>query len=323
MWRTFFGIFAAVSALTAQQVRVAKWPGDRRAAISLTFDDGMDTHLDIARPILKKHGLNGTFYVTTGREVWSKRLPEWKALAAEGNEIGNHTVWHPCLLPQITPHSQDFTPEKMERNVLDAARDIEEEIGGHRGLTFAYPCGNLTFGPPEEQAANTPRFFGYVAQCCFAARGYGTGGAAQDPAEMSVLNVTDLGITDSKSYIELLAMAEPALKAGTWGVFCFHGVGGEWLAISRETFEELASYLERHREIWTATFGDAVRYIQERKALGIEMVRADTSAVELALKWPLDRRIYDVPLTLKVDFGGGRTKLVDVPPGTARMRVER
>ena len=42
------------------------WPGDRSAAISLTFDDAMQTHLDNAGPILKKHGLNGTFFAITG-----------------------------------------------------------------------------------------------------------------------------------------------------------------------------------------------------------------------------------------------------------------
>jgi hypothetical protein len=41
---------------------------------------------------------------------WEKRKPEWKQLAQAGDELANHTVHHPCLLPQITPHSQDYTP---------------------------------------------------------------------------------------------------------------------------------------------------------------------------------------------------------------------
>ena len=70
----------------APSVSVARWPQDRTAAISLTFDDGIDTHLDHVGPILKKHHLNGTFFVATALGPWEKRKAEWKQLAADGNE---------------------------------------------------------------------------------------------------------------------------------------------------------------------------------------------------------------------------------------------
>jgi len=356
MWRETVLVLLAAAGLCGQQlrivaspgaapdvpkVRVARWPGEHQAAISLTFDDGIDTHLDIAGPILKKHGLAGTFFVNTDRGAWQHRLDTWKRLAADGNEIANHTVHHPCLLPTITPHSQDFTPTMMERDVLDSAREIEEKIGAGRGLTFAYPCGNLTFGPPADQARNTPLFFQYVAACCFAARGYGAGGAAQDPDEINVLNVTDLGMTTGKSFSELLEMAQPALRAGLWGVYGFHGVGGDWLSVSADSFDELTAYLARHPEIWTATFGDGVRYIQERQALGMEVTRTGAGAIEIGLKWPLDRRIFDLPLTLRIEVPaagataradgnavavrsveGGQALLVDVKPGTVKLVID-
>jgi peptidoglycan/xylan/chitin deacetylase (PgdA/CDA1 family) len=356
MWRETVLVLLAAAGLCGQQVRVvaspgavpgvpkvtvARWPGERQAAISLTFDDGIDTHLDIAGPILKKHGLAGTFFVNTDRGAWQHRLDAWKRLAADGNEIANHTVHHPCLLPAITPRSQDFTPAMMERDILDSAREIEEKIGAGRGLTFAYPCGNLAFGPPADQARNTPRFFQYVAACCFAARGYGAGGAAQDPDEINVLNVTDLGMTTGKSFSELLEMAQPALRAGTWGVYGFHGVGGDWLWVSADSFDELTAYLARHPEIWTATFGDGVRYIQERQALGMAVTRTGAGAIEIGLKWPLDRRIFDLPLTLRIEVPaagttaradgnavavrsveGGQALLVDVKPGTVKLVIE-
>src|SRR5579864_436132 len=107
----FWLMTAFVAAGTAQnvapRVSITRWPQDRSAAISLTFDDGINTDLDYAGPILKKHHLNGTFFVTTGMGPWEKRKAEWKQLALDGNELANHTVHHPCLLPQITPHSQD------------------------------------------------------------------------------------------------------------------------------------------------------------------------------------------------------------------------
>jgi len=327
----------------APKVSVTRWPQDRVAAISLTFDDGIDSHIDHAGPILKKHHLNGTFFVATGMGPWEKRKSEWKQLAADGNELANHTVHHPCLLPQITPHSQDYTPQMMEAEIKDAAREIQLATGSQRGLTFAYPCGNMSFGKPQDEVKNAALYARYVAENSFGARAYGAGGA-QGPEDLNVLGISDLGFTADKDCPSLLDMARPAVQAHNWGVYAFHGVGGDWLAITPETLDELAGYYERHAEIWTATFGDVLRYIQENKAAGIQISKSDANSVSVAMTWPMDKKIYDVPLTLKVEVpqawkdvsatGDGkalnaritdRTKgtviLVDVPAGTGEVRI--
>ena len=102
---------AALAQEAIPKASVTRWPQDRVAAISLTFDDGINTDLDFVAPILAKHHLTGTFFVATAMGPWEKRKTEWKQLAQAGNELANHTVHHPCLLPQITPHSQDYTPK--------------------------------------------------------------------------------------------------------------------------------------------------------------------------------------------------------------------
>jgi peptidoglycan/xylan/chitin deacetylase (PgdA/CDA1 family) len=282
-------------------VTVARWPGDRLAAISLTFDDAMNTQLDNVAPILKKHQLTGTFFVSTGRSAWTARKKDWQQLATDGNEIGNHTVNHPCLLKEIEPHSQDYTPEMMEAEVRDATVEIVKTIGSHRGLVFAYPCGNTSFGPPREQARNQALYLTYVSHYAFAARGYETGGA-QDPDDMNILTIRDVGITEGKDFGSLLHMTEAAVAANNWGVYCFHGVGGEWLAIKAEALDELAGYLERHSEIWTTSFGDAVRYIQERKASSLETRQSGDGSFDVRLSWPLEKEIYDLPLTLRIEL---------------------
>jgi hypothetical protein len=127
-------------------------------------------------------------------------------------------------------------------------------------------------------------------------------------------------------------------------VYCFHGVGGDWLSITQETLDELAGYLERHPEIWTATFGDVLRYTQERKALLMQLTQSDATSISIALQWPMDKQIYDLPLTLKVELPAtwakvtasgdgnslaarivdrtkGTTLLVDVPAQTQSLRI--
>jgi peptidoglycan/xylan/chitin deacetylase (PgdA/CDA1 family) len=323
----------------------ATWPGDRTAAISLTFDDAMATQLDNVGPILKKYGIHGTFFVITGTEDWRNRTAEWKRLSVQGNEIGGHTVNHPCLLPKSKPHAQDYTPAMMEAEIRDSAQTILTEIGEQRGLTFAYPCGNMSFGPPTEQTRNAALYQRYVSEHYFAARSYSGpqsrwgGTAAAD--ELSILNVPDLGFTADHGFPELIEMAEPGLRNHRWDIFTFHGIGGEWLSVSTEALEELAAYLARHNEIWTATFGDGVRYIQESKALGIHAAKAGDGEATFDLSWPLDAKTYDLPVTLKWPLPegwksaqafiedkpvvmsarqAGRVLLLDVPPGTGSVR---
>ncbi len=322
------------------------WPGDRTAAISLTFDDAMQSQIDHAGPVLAKHHLPGTFFVITGpSSTWRSRADDWRRLAAEGNEIASHTVNHPCLLERIQPHSQNYTAEMMHAELRDSAREIRARLGAERGLTFAYPCGNMSFGPPAEQARNQALHTDFVAESYFAARSYGRVGEGVVPEELNILTVPDLGATAGKFFPDLLAKMEPAVRQHQWGIFSFHGVGGGWLSVSTETLDELACYLERHAEIWTATFGDAIRYIQESKALEVRPARQAERAAEFSLTWPLDAKVFDLPVTLQWELppdwtacraeadgrplpctvppnASPKTALVDVPPQTRALRFE-
>ena len=46
---------------------ITKWSDDKKAALSITFDDGIINQLTIARPILDKYDLKGTFFIITGK----------------------------------------------------------------------------------------------------------------------------------------------------------------------------------------------------------------------------------------------------------------
>jgi len=82
-----------------------------------------------------------------------------------------------------------------------------------------------------------------------------------------------------------------------------------------------------------------VRYIQESQALGIHQAEYTARAVQFELNWPLDPRIFNLPLTLKWQLPGGSTScaaaadgkpvsvknngsvmLFDVPPQTKLLR---
>ncbi|MCA6075113.1 polysaccharide deacetylase family protein [Fulvivirga sedimenti] len=46
---------------------ITKWPDDKKAALSITFDDGIINQLTVARPIMDQYNLKGTFFIITGK----------------------------------------------------------------------------------------------------------------------------------------------------------------------------------------------------------------------------------------------------------------
>jgi peptidoglycan/xylan/chitin deacetylase (PgdA/CDA1 family) len=100
--------------------------------VSLTFDDALPDQYQ-ARPMLAQHGMHGTFYVNTGyvgtTEMTWNQLSDF---AADGNEIGGHTVHHVALT------TVDTTTATHE--VCDDRQAIISH--GFTVTSFAYPSGD-------------------------------------------------------------------------------------------------------------------------------------------------------------------------------------
>ncbi len=71
------------------------WNG-KSCAVVLTYDDAIDIDLDNVVPALDSLLLKATFYIIGASPVVAKRLDEWRRIAAEGHELGNHALFHPC-----------------------------------------------------------------------------------------------------------------------------------------------------------------------------------------------------------------------------------
>ena len=92
-----FLIFPCAAAGCAHaQENAITWPNGASVAVSLTYDDALDSQLDHAVPALETFGFKATFYVTVGSASVRDRLNEWRSLARSGHELGNHTIYHPC-----------------------------------------------------------------------------------------------------------------------------------------------------------------------------------------------------------------------------------
>ena len=73
-----------------------QWPENKKAAFCLTFDDGQDSHLDVAIPLLESFNVKATFYCPGNSESLHNRTSEWKLIVDNGHELGNHSLFHPC-----------------------------------------------------------------------------------------------------------------------------------------------------------------------------------------------------------------------------------
>jgi peptidoglycan-N-acetylglucosamine deacetylase len=260
-------LFSVCAAAPAQNAPF-HWPGGASAAVSLTYDDGIDGHLDNVVPDLEKAGLRGTFYVPGNSASLRRRLTEWRAAAARGHEIGNHKIFHPCLrhIPGIertfvTPETalegysvKRIAEEIRTMNTLLLALDGKDE------RTLAYTCGDELAGGVSYVDAIHPMFP--------AARGYRRGGKTlSDSRTLDPHRVGSWAAQDVTGK-ELIAWVEEAAQSGSFAVFCFHGVGGgHGINVGREEHAQLVRWLGQNRSrVWTVPFLEAMDYILRERA---------------------------------------------------------
>jgi peptidoglycan/xylan/chitin deacetylase (PgdA/CDA1 family) len=91
--------------------------------IAITFDDGCETDLGCAAPILQEFGFGATFYITTGFLGKPGYLSEsqLRELCGLGFEIGCHSMTHAYLT--------DLDGDGLHREVAEAKSQLEQIIG--------------------------------------------------------------------------------------------------------------------------------------------------------------------------------------------------
>src|ERR1039457_4604385 len=103
-------------------------------SVCITFDDGCETDLIAAAPVLREFGCNAMFYLTAGFLGTPGYLnaDQVRELDAQGFEIGCHSMTHPYL--------SDLMETELKREIVDAKLQIEA-ILGHAIQHFSCPGG--------------------------------------------------------------------------------------------------------------------------------------------------------------------------------------
>lgn len=236
----------------------SSWHG-KTCAVSLTYDDALNVHLDNVIPALDSLGLKGTFYLSGFFPAFRARVADWKAAAAKGHELGNHTLFHPCTgkLPgrEWVPPDYDLGIYTMPRllDEIKMANTLLEALDGKTKRTFAYPCGDMKIGDESYVDKIKTEFV--------AARG--VKGRMPKISEIDLFDI-DAYVINGQSGEELVALVKQAMNNNALLVFLFHGVGGEHaLDVSLSGHRKLLRFLKQNeKDIWIAPLVEIAEYVQ-------------------------------------------------------------
>ncbi len=246
-----------------------RWPEGKRAAISLTFDDARFSQIDQGLPILDEYGVKATFYVSI--RPLEERVDEWKRAVANGNEIGNHSLTHPCSgnFPFARERAlEEYTIERI-RSELDEASNIIERLLGVRPVSYAYPCGQKFVG----RGRNLRSYIPVVAEKFIAGRGW-MDEWANDPAFCDLAQLMAMEL-DGKDFEQVKQIIDRTLTNGGWLVFCGHdiGEGGRRQTTLASTIRAICEYAQDPANgVWLDSVENIARYIiKERSDKGREL----------------------------------------------------
>jgi len=231
---------------------------NKKCAVSLTYDDALNVHLDNVIPLLDSLKLRGTFYLSTFFPGFYNRIDGWKKVAkANRHELGNHCIYHPCTgrIPGrdwVKP-DQDlstYTVQRM-RDELRMNNIILQMLDGKTKRSFAYPCGDMKIGDSL-----------YLDKKDFVSA-RGVQGIFPPMNKIDLYNVGAFSVV-GQTGDQLIEQVKYAMANNTYLVFLFHGVGGEHsLNVSLEAHRKLLLFLKQHeKEIWVAPFIEVTEYIQ-------------------------------------------------------------
>ncbi|SFD89270.1 polysaccharide deacetylase family protein [Spirosoma endophyticum] len=236
-----------------------QWPNGAKAAICLTYDDGMSSQLEQAVPLLTSLQLPGTFFLNS--VATAQTADQWREAARHGHELANHTLFHPCLGAKGWKPAwalENYTFDRILKEVQSMNTQLYLLDGKSTKRTFAFPCTETTAGGVSY--VDTLRQSGLVS--------YGRmGGSSTDAivtnfATLDSLLVPSWAVQPTNTANDLIAYAEKAAQQGGLGVYMFHGVGSQWIAVSASEHRKLVEHLAKNKKTyWVTTFQEAMSYV--------------------------------------------------------------
>ena len=266
--------------LCAQPLSIARFWGNRHAAVSYTFDDGLQDQYTLAFQELRHRGLKATFAIIgskVGGVMHSSQdqamgisgtpCMTWdmlREMAADGQEISSHGWEH----KKVTR----LTREQLRYEVQHNDSIIYEQTG-------CFP--RTYFFPGNSRDSATLAFCGQDRVGC---------------------RTFQIAIGARRDSTWLNSWVDTLIQQGQWGVGMTHGIamGYDHFADPQTLWSHLDYVCTRQDLVWVATFHDAAAYIKERDNTQLN-VKQTRHGFEIKPSCSLSPDIFCQPLTLLLD----------------------
>lgn len=238
-----------------------RWPEGKRAAVSLSFDDARRSQVDTGLDLFRRLGIKVTFFLESNNI--EQRLAGWKQAVADGHEIGNHTMTHPCTANYAFSllNALESYDLQMMAAQLDGANAQIRKLLAVTPKTFAYPCGQKFVG----RGADVRSYVPLVVDRFLVGRGY-LDESPNDPALCDLSQAMGTAF-DGMDFAQMKTIVDEAAKEGRWVIFVGHDIGERGHQITDvKALEELCAYLkDPGNGIWLGTVAEVGRYIQNQR----------------------------------------------------------
>ena len=286
-----FAIFAISGwcmAVNTQEPAIARWSQNKKAAVSLRFDDNLESHVNDAIPLLNDHAIRATFMVNPGRSTFKEHEHFWcYSVPAMGHELGNHTMHH---------HGARSI-EEARYEIGEPAKYIRA-INPRKGplLVFASGGGEKWGGKHWEEA--DPLYKELVK-------------------EYQLIDLYDgkhpaYGADSTTTADDLYLQVQTAIAEGKHQAFSFHQIGsprikdfiyymlkGRTMSFSKGEFQRFLDKLRNaSSEVWIAPLGEILKYQEEYNNARILNIKKDGSGISFQLKVGTTPILFDMPLTI-------------------------
>jgi peptidoglycan-N-acetylglucosamine deacetylase len=246
----------------AEETRPFQWPNEKRAAISHSFDDARVSQIDTGLALLSEHHVKVTFFLEAGNI--GHRVEGWKKAVADGHEIGNHSMTHPCTGNYaFSRHNalEDYNLQMMAAQLDEANAEIQRLLGV-KPRTFAYPCGQKFVGRGVDVRSYVP----LVAERFLVGRGY-LDESPNDPAFCDLAQAMGTPF-DDLDFEPMKKVVDQAAKDGRWVIFVGHDIGKRGYQVTDSTaLASLCDYLrDPANGVWLGTVGEIGEYIRQQRA---------------------------------------------------------
>ena len=255
----FAGFLMIMSFVSVAQSAYKNWH-NKKCAVVLTYDDAISQHLDNALPMLDSLQLKATFYLTANTA--KDRINDWKKAAVNKHELGNHTLFHPCVGGKgrewVKPEydMDNYTLQRMV-DEIKMANGFLEALDGKKDRTFAFTCGDMK--------VKDSSFMELLKNDFVAARAVRKEMHTID--KINLYNI-DCYVVNGESAKQMEQWVNEAIETNSLLVILFHGVGGgNALNVSLSAHQVFLSYLKQHeKEIWVAPMIEVAKHVKAFQA---------------------------------------------------------